>query len=249
MLRFELEDFFDEYEHRPNLINLASSDALPWSSASVLDADVLAEITTGTFGYPDPKRLLPSLEQALAPPPGIELMPTSGAAEAITLAMHESAASHSGRDGVVGLPSPSYGAFRGLASLLGLQVRQYDYLPSAGWQPDADEMCQLATQCTAFIVNNPHNPTGHVVPNELLLRLSEILSSRGAVLIVDEVFRFPDETPSAIGLKNNVVVLGSLSKTHGLPGLRLGWIAAEKERLSRYASGNHLALRQRQCQP
>jgi aspartate/methionine/tyrosine aminotransferase len=234
MLRFDLEDFFDDYEHRPNLLNLASSDALPWPSASALDPDVLADIKKGALGYPDPKSLLPSLKKALTPPPGIELMPTSGAAEAIAIALHESAAACTARGGVIGLPSPGYGAFEGLASLLGLQARRYGYLPSAGWQPDPDEMCELATQCTAFIVNNPHNPTGHVVPNELLLRLSGILSSRGAVLIVDEVFRFPDETPSAIGLRNNVVVLGSLSKTHGLPGLRLGWIAAEKQRLSRY---------------
>jgi aspartate/methionine/tyrosine aminotransferase len=232
MLRFRLEDFFDEYEHRPNLINLASSDALPWD-ASILDFGI-AEIARSSLGYPDPKRLLRPLENALAPPPGVGLMPTSGAAEAIALAMHEVAASCSEGDCVVALPSPSYGAFRGLASLLGLKVKQYDYRPSAGWRPDVDEMCNLAKECSAFVVNNPHNPTGYVIPNRDLEHLSKILSSRGAVLIVDEVFRFPDETQSAIGLDHNVVVLGSLSKTHGLPGLRLGWIVTHGERLSRY---------------
>ena len=60
------------------------------------------------------------------------------------------------------------------------------------------------------------------------------MSAGGGVLIVDEVFRFPSETRSAIEINNDVVILGSLSKTHGLPGLRLGWIAARPERLSRY---------------
>ena len=58
MLRFELEDFFDEFEHRADLINLASSDALRWR-ASALGPDVSTEIATMSLGYPDPKRLRP----------------------------------------------------------------------------------------------------------------------------------------------------------------------------------------------
>jgi aspartate/methionine/tyrosine aminotransferase len=233
MLRFELEDFFDEYEHRPDLINLASSDALPWS-ASALDNEVLAEIARGSLGYPDAKRLIGPLERVLVPPVGVGLLATSGAAEAIALAIHEIAESRSGSECLVVLPSPSYGAFRGLASLLGLKIKQYDYRPDEGWRPNLDEMCSLAKQCSAFILNNPHNPTGYVMPDQHLEWIADILSSRGAVLIVDEVFRFPDETRSAIELGRNVVVLGSLSKTHGLPGLRLGWIAARPERVARY---------------
>ncbi|MCP3394923.1 pyridoxal phosphate-dependent aminotransferase [Bradyrhizobium sp. CCGB12] len=233
MLRFELEDFFDEYEHQTGLINLASSDAAPWS-ASALDKEVLAELAGGSLGYPNPKRLLGSLERALAPPAGIGLLPTSGAAEAIALAIHEIAKSCSPPECLLALPSPSYGAFRGLASLLGIKTKQYDYRPGDDWQPDLDDMCALASECSAFILNNPHNPSGYVICNEHLERIAEILASRGAVLIVDEVFRFPDEMPSAIELRCDVVVLGSLSKTHGLPGLRLGWIAARPERLARY---------------
>ncbi|WP_027554441.1 pyridoxal phosphate-dependent aminotransferase [Bradyrhizobium sp. Cp5.3] len=233
MLRFELEDFFDEYEHQAGLINLASSDALPWS-ASALANEVLAEIARGSLGYPDPKRLLKPLERALIPPAGVGLLPTSGAAEAIALAMHEIAESRSAAECLVALPSPSYGAFRGLASLLGLKMKQYEYRSSNDWHPNLDEMYALANECSAFILNNPHNPSGYVIPRLQLERIADVLASRGAVLIVDEVFRFPDETRSAIELGRDVVVLGSLSKTHGLPGLRLGWIAARPERLARY---------------
>jgi aspartate/methionine/tyrosine aminotransferase len=233
MLRFQLEDFFDEYEHRADLINLASSDALPWS-ASIFSRDLLSEVLNISLGYPDPKRLVSPLRSALAPPADVGLLPTSGAAEAIALALHEIAECSPNRDRVVALPSPSYGAFRGLAHLLGLKVKQYDYRPSIGWRPDPDEMYALAKECSAFIVNNPHNPSGHVIPHNQLEQISEIVSSRGGALIVDEVFRFPDETRSAIEIDNDVVILGSVSKTHGLPGLRLGWIAAREARLSRY---------------
>ena len=233
MVRFDLEEFFDQYEHQAGLINLASSDALSWS-ASALDKRVLAEIVCGSLGYPDPKRLQGPLKHALALPVDVEVLATSGAAEAIALAMHEIAESHSERDFVVALPSPSYGAFRGLASLLGLKTKHYDYRPATGWRPDLEQMCAVAKECDAFIVNNPHNPTGYVIPDEDLGHLSQILSSRGALLIVDEVFRFPNETRSAIELDHDAVILGSLSKTHGLPGLRLGWIVARAQRLSRY---------------
>ncbi|MGY4198938.1 pyridoxal phosphate-dependent aminotransferase [Bradyrhizobium sp. USDA 4520] len=233
MLRFELEDFFDEYEHQTGFINLATSDAAPWS-VSALDKAVLAELAGGSLGYPDPKRLLGPLERALAPPAGIKLMPTSGAAEAIALAIHEIAEARSASECLLALPSPSYGAFRGLASLLGLKTKRYDYRPGDDWRPDLDDMCALANECSAFILNNPHNPSGYVIPNDHLEQIAAILASRGSVLIVDEVFRFPDETRSAIELRCDVVILGSLSKTHGLPGLRLGWIAARPERLARY---------------
>src|ERR1700722_11492762 len=233
MNRFQLEDFFDEYEHKPNLVNLASSDSLPWN-ATALASDVRADIVSGSLGYANPKRLLEPLRESLALPADVGLLPTSGAAEAIAIAMLEIAQSRSGRDCIVALPSPSYGAFRGLTSLLGLKVKQYEYRPSAGWRPDIERMCLLANRCDAFIINSPHNPTGHVMTSEHLDQLAKILSSRGAVLIVDEVFRFPDEAQSAIAIDHDVVVLGSLSKTHGLPGLRLGWLAARGERPSRY---------------
>jgi aspartate/methionine/tyrosine aminotransferase len=195
---------------------------------------VLAEIARCSLGYPDPKPLEGPLKSALGLPTGVEVLPTSGAAEAVALAMHEIAESRTERDFALALPSPSYGAFKGLASLLGLKIKQYPYRPATGWRPDLEQMCALAKECSAFVVNNPHNPSGYVIPDKHIETLSQILSSRGAVLIVDEVFRFPNETRSAIELDCDIITLGSLSKTHGLPGLRLGWIAARRERLSRY---------------
>src|SRR5262245_18130959 len=134
MLCFELEDFFDEYEHQTGHINLASSDAAPWS-APALDKEMLAELGGGSLGYPDPKRLLGPLERALAPPAGIRMLPTSGAAEALALAIHEIAESRYASECLLALPSPSYGAFRGLASLLGLKTKHYHYRRGDDWRP------------------------------------------------------------------------------------------------------------------
>jgi aspartate/methionine/tyrosine aminotransferase len=234
MQRFELEDFFDEHEHVSGPINLASSDALPWRAAS-FKKRALAKIAAGTLAYPDVKGLLlPGLKRFCKPPRGIEVLPTSGAAEAIALVMHELHSSRAARDhGFIAIPSPGYGAFAGLASLLGLPVKSYDYGPDRGWAPDLDELLNLSKQCAALIVNNPHNPSGHVIPDDFLKTIAGDLASRGAVLIVDEVFRTPGETKPAIRLGDHVVTIGSLSKIYGLPGLRIGWVTANKERLSR----------------
>jgi aspartate/methionine/tyrosine aminotransferase len=235
MIPFRLEDFFDEHEHRPELINLASSDALPWSVASLRALGILAGDEPLTLAYPNvQERLLPHLMRHCNPPAGIELLPTSGAAEAIALVMHEHADRHKGEDkGCIGIPSPSYGAFHGLAELLGIPSKTYAYHPSRGWAPDFDEMLGLSRQCAALVVTNPHNPTGQVIPADVLGQMAESLAARDGTLIVDEVFRVPGETESAIGFGRHVVVIGSLSKTYGLPGLRLGWVAADQERLKR----------------
>ena len=232
MVPFELEDFFDCYEHVVGLINLASSDALPWTTADLEARGVIAAGTPFSLQYPDVNgRLLPELKRFCAPPSGIGLLPTSGAAEAISLVMHELSQSPQGMR--IALPAPAYGAFNGLADLLRIPATTYTYQPERGWKPDPDEMLDLAKQCSAVIVTNPHNPTGDVLAPEFLNRLADKLLGHNGVLIVDEVFRVHDETSSAMSLGPNVVVIGSLSKTYGLPGLRLGWIAAAQDRLRR----------------
>jgi histidinol-phosphate/aromatic aminotransferase/cobyric acid decarboxylase-like protein len=230
---FHLEDFFDRYEHEEGLINLASSDALPWNGATLRAAGVeLPDICTLGFGYPDVKdKLLPLLATFCNLPSGFGLLPTSGAAEAIALVMQHGAVTQS-KESIWGLPTPSYGAFAGLARAHGLPVKTYAYQPNSGWKPDLNQIFDLSKECSVLVVVNPHNPTGHTIDDRSMRELASNMHFRGSLLVVDEVFRERGETSSAVGLGENVIVLGSLSKTYGLPGLRLGWIAAQEKRLS-----------------
>ncbi len=236
MKRFELEDFFDKYEHVhehvPGLINLASSDALPWNTTDIARDVLDAAVADLTLKYPNVNRsLLPGLEGLCRLPPEAAVLPTSGAAEAIALVMHELASL--GKGGLVAIPVPGYGAFLGLSSLLGLEAKTYEYHPGRNWAPDLDELLELSRRCPALIINNPHNPSGHVLPDEFLRTIAQEMGARGATLIVDEVFRTDGETCSAVELGSDVVTIGSLSKVYGLPGLRLGWIIANKELVGR----------------
>ena len=65
-----------------------------------------------------------------------------------------------------------------------------------------------------------------------MLAIAETVGEAGGTLIVDEVFRDGGEK-SAIDLGDHVLTIGSLSKMYGLPGLRLGWITADSEKLVR----------------
>jgi aspartate/methionine/tyrosine aminotransferase len=233
---FRLEDFFDEYEHRSGVINLASSDAQAWTAAELRNLGIsLMDDEQFTFAYPNVNSdLIPNLKRLCNVSTDFGVLPTSGAAEAIALVMHDYASAITFRtEKRVGIPRPSYDAFHGLAKLLQLAIERYTYDPTQKWAPNPTELLALSRRCGALIVINPHNPSGRIVSSNLLRRLAEELASHDGILIVDEVFRIPGEGESALGLSSNVIVIGSLSKTYGFPGLRLGWVAGTKERLPR----------------
>lgn len=231
MKRFDLEDFFYQFEHAPEYINLASSDAQPWDAAEIGE-ELRAATANVSLHYPDVKaELLPHLKNLCGASSETEVLPTSGAAEAIALVMHE--LFDAGCNGPVAMPAPGYGAFHGLASLLRLPVKTYEYSPGRNWTPSPDELLELSDDCAALIINNPHNPSGHVLPDDFIRSVAQRLGARNAVLILDEVFQTRSGRGVAAGFGRHVVMIGSLSKMYGLPGLRLGWIAAASERISR----------------
>ena len=227
LIPFELEDFFDEYEHIDHLINVTSSDAQPWNwkefSARLGN---WTKAMPATFSYPNPKALIPSLESAFPPRIAFSALPTAGGEESIAIVMHWLASSQRVRS--IGLPTPTYGAFRGWARLLNLEIKLYDYKPELNWAPDPEKLRNLAAVCDSLIFVNPHNPTGHSLTRSEILPYAEILEARGKILVVDEIFAIRGDENSLAYLSDNIVVLGSLSKMYGLPGLRLGWILASK---------------------
>lgn len=233
--QFELEDFFLDYEHREDLANLASSDARPWTLRE-LDAGRLGcgdAVSDVSLGYPDVKRiLLPSLRRFSECPDGMDVLPTSGTAEAIFLSLIGLRCKY-GRQLRIAIPRPSYGAFDGISYLLGYDITHYMYRPDANWALDSHQLKALSAECDVTVINNPHNPTGSVIEGELLDRLVRNVGETGGTLLVDEVFRLPEDGESATRHGRQTIVIGSLSKVYGLPGLRLGWLVAPEELVER----------------
>lgn len=90
------------------------------------------------------------------------------------------------------------------------------------------QLKNLADQSDCVILINPNNPTGLKLSRKILLQYLEYLLSRGKYLIVDESFAdFAEEntslaTQNIIAKYNNLFIIKSMGKSHGIPGLRLG---------------------------
>jgi alanine-synthesizing transaminase len=128
-------------------------------------------------------------------------------------------------------PEPSYPLFEYLARLEGLLPRPYRLRFDGHWPVDIDSL-ELA-DAAAVIVVSPNNPTGSYVSAGDFDRLAGLAAANQQALIVDEVFAdfplspAPDAVTAVAGRPSPALVfsLGGLSKSCGLPHLKLGWIA------------------------
>lgn len=127
------------------------------------------------------------------------------------------------------VPVPSYPLFDHLAALDAVRALPYLLDPDVHGQPHL-ETNEIAP-ARAVLVVHPNNPTGHHVAPETAARLASACASASAALIADEVFlEFPLDGPpreSFAGRRECLTfTLGGLSKSVGLPQLKLAWIVA-----------------------
>jgi aspartate/methionine/tyrosine aminotransferase len=131
-------------------------------------------------------------------------------------------------------PVPSYPLFDHLARLDGVVQHAYTLDYHGAWRIDPDSLARAWTADTrAVLVVSPNNPTGSVLHETDADELEATCAARDAALIVDEVFRdYPLAEPIADAAvlrtpRCLVARLGGLSKTVGLPQVKLGWIALD----------------------
>lgn len=96
---------------------------------------------------------------------------------------------------------------------------------------DLDLAAKAARGANLILFSNPGNPSGTTLSKEDLDRLVQIARKNGAWILCDEVYRGigPDWLPAISDLYEKGVSTCSLSKTFGMPGLRLGWVKGPKE--------------------
>ncbi|MCP4580916.1 MAG: aminotransferase class I/II-fold pyridoxal phosphate-dependent enzyme, partial [candidate division Zixibacteria bacterium] len=117
----------------------------------------------------------------------------------------------------------------GVAKNHNLNIRTFSLKEENGWAPDLDELKEAVTPKTKLIaVCNPNNPTGYILSDGEMEAIVSAADSVGAWILADEVYRgaeriTSDETKSFYGLYSKVIATGSMSKSYGLPGLRIGW--------------------------
>jgi alanine-synthesizing transaminase len=128
------------------------------------------------------------------------------------------------------VPRPSYPLFDYLAALESVNVSHYGLFYDHGWSIDFHTIeCAITDRTRAIILVNPNNPTGHFLRRHELAQLT----SFGLPIISDEVFHdYPlyPVSDSLLSLQDTegavVFTLNGLSKTVGLPQLKLAWIIA-----------------------
>jgi aminotransferase len=127
------------------------------------------------------------------------------------------------------VPDPGFLSYATLAKICGATAVTYDLEPP-NWTLNAEAM-PFSERTKLVIVNSPSNPLGSVVDRATL----QTIADRGVLVVSDEIYReiwYETEPPSMLGMGRNVIVMNGLSKSHGMTGLRLGWIIADAELMS-----------------
>lgn len=240
---FKIERYFAEHEFSTRYL-LSSSDCEAMTVAELLAFEDGSEeaFRDHWLGYTESQGA-PELRRAIA---GIykcvtdrDVLVHAGAEEAIFAFMNVALAPG---DHVV-VHRPCYQSLKEVARGRGVEVTDWTANPNDGWSLDPDDLARAIRPNTkAVVLNCPHNPTGYLLPRERLDAVVEVARRHGLYLFSDEVYRElehdpADRLPAACDLYERAVSLGVLSKTYGLPGLRIGWIATrDRDLYARIAS-------------
>ncbi|HEM4767315.1 TPA: aminotransferase [Streptococcus suis] len=127
---------------------------------------------------------------------------------------------------------PTYQQLYDIPKSLGAEVDLWQIEEEHGWLPDLEKLRQLIRPNTKMIcINNANNPTGAVMDRAYLEELAAIADEVGAYILSDEVYRSFSglDVPSIIEVYDKGIAVNSLSKTYSLPGIRVGWVAANHQ--------------------
>lgn len=239
-----LERYFAELGSRAQHL-LCTSDIEPYRLRDLIelaDAETSELWESLELGYTHPAGM-PALRAEIAASYATiepdEVLTFAGADEAIFLALN--AILRPGDHAVV--TWPAYQSLQEVAYAAGAEVSLLPLDPEDGWSLDIDDLRRAIRPSTrVIIVNFPHNPTGALPDPRTLDAVAAIAGEVGACLFSDEVYRHlehdpADLLPAVADYGARAVSIGVMSKSFGLAGLRIGWIATkDRELLGRISS-------------
>ena len=136
------------------------------------------------------------------------------------------------------VPNPGYPTYTSLSRLLGAEVVHYDLKEEYGWMPDFDALERMdLSRVKLMWTNYPNMPTGANATPELYERLVDFARRKGIVIVNDNPYSFilndyPLSILSVEGAKDCCIEFNSMSKSHNMPGWRIGMIAANSTFIS-----------------
>ena len=226
-----------------DIISLAiGSPDMPPSKETI---DTLCEVARrpDAHGY-QPTMGTPELRQAMATfyerwygvglDPTREILPLIGSKEGI---LYVTLAFANPGDAVL-VPNPGYPTYTSLSKILGAKVVNYSLSADNAWQPDFDELEKIVDtteNCKLLWTNYPNMPTGAPARQETYVRLVDFARRHGIVVVNDNPYSFilNREQPLSIlqtaGAKDCCIELNSMSKSHNMPGWRIGLCATNAQ--------------------
>ena len=217
--------------------NVSESGVHPLRVEEVAETDdERSAVLAQSLGYPQTNGTPPLRESIATMYPGAtidHIEVTNGGSEANCIALWHLVEPG---DEVV-MMAPNYMQVGGIARALGARVVAWPLVCDTAarrWRPDLDLLERLVTPKTRLVlVCNPNNPTGARLKPGELDGICRIASRHGAWVLSDEIYRgaeLDDQvTETMWGRYERVLVTSGLSKAYGLPGLRIGWVAATPE--------------------
>ncbi|MCI6838349.1 MAG: aminotransferase class I/II-fold pyridoxal phosphate-dependent enzyme [Prevotella sp.] len=166
--------------------------------------------------------------------PAKEIQPLIGSKEGI---LHVTLAFVNPGEKVL-VPNPGYPTYTSLSKILGAQIVNYNLREDNGWQPDFDELEGMdLTGVRLMWTNYPNMPTGGNARVETYERLVDFARRHGIVVVNDNPYSFIlNDKPLSLlqidGAKDCCIEFNSMSKSHNMPGWRVGMCASNAEFIS-----------------
>ena len=223
-----------------DIISLAiGSPDMPPSQQTI---DKLCEVAKNpnAHGY-QPTVGIPELRNAMADfykrwynvdlNPKTEIQPLIGSKEGI---LHVTLAFVNPGDQVL-VPNPGYPTYTSLSKILGAEIVNYNLLENNGWQPDFEELEKMdLSKVKLMWTNYPNMPTGGAARMETYERLVAFAQKHQIVVVNDNPYSFIlNEKPMSLlqvpGAKDCCIEFNSMSKSHNMPGWRVGMLATNAQ--------------------
>ncbi len=219
-----------------DIISLAiGSPDMPPSKQTI---QTLCEVASrpDTHGY-QPTMGTPELRKAMADfykrwygvelNPATEIQPLIGSKEGI---LHVTLAFVNPGEEVL-VPNPGYPTYTSLSKILGAKVVNYDLMEDNGWQPDFERLEKMdLSRVKLMWTNYPNMPTGGNARMETYERLVDFARKHNIVVVNDNPYSFIlNDKPMSLlqveGAKDCCIEFNSMSKSHNMPGWRVGMCA------------------------
>jgi aspartate/methionine/tyrosine aminotransferase len=246
---FRLETHFSKWEFHARY-HMTASDAESISLRELLamatpeereEFEGMSLGYTETFGAPDLREIIASMYTQRG---ANEVLCFAGASEGIFAANNALL----DKDSHAIVVTPNYQSHETLPVAI-CEATGVPLDPDDGWSLDIDRVADAIRPNTKLVtINFPHNPTGTIVPLDRYHALIELCRKHGIYILHDEIFHGLGATgtqhlPYVADVYERGLSLNVMSKSFGLPGLRVGWIACEDseiiskmERLKHYLS-------------